>query len=260
MFLFLRPMSRFFVELSYNGTAYHGWQRQTTAISVQEVLEETLSKILRCPIIPVVGCGRTDTGVHASSYFMHLDLPDDVDIELLHYKWNHLLPSDISLHRFISVDEKAHARYDALNREYTYFIHGSKDSFKMPFSYYLWRELDAEAMQKAADLLIGKKDFNAFARAHGSQKTSICYVRKAYWHTEGSHWHFKIEADRYLRNMVRAIVGTLIEVGKGNLDVPGFQDVIDSKDRKKAGSSAPANGLFLSRIDYPYIQPLWRQV
>jgi len=253
-------MSRFFVELSYDGSQYHGWQRQSTAISVQEVLEEGLARLLRCPVIPVVGCGRTDTGVHASSYFMHLDLPDDTDIALLHYKWNHLLPPQISVHRFIPVHDKAHARFDATSREYRYFIHREKDSFKTPFSYYLWRDLDLNAMQEAASLLIGKKDFNAFARAHGSQKTSICDVRKAEWHIEDHKWYFIIEADRFLRNMVRAIVGTLLEVGMGKMSVDEFQKVIDSLNRKEAGSSAPANGLFLSRIDYTYIQPVWRQV
>jgi tRNA pseudouridine38-40 synthase len=247
-------MSRFFIELSYAGTAYHGWQRQITAISVQEIVEDGLAKVLRAGRITVMGCGRTDTGVHASSYFMHVDLPEETDISQLHYKWNHFLPSDISLHRFIPVHDKAHARYDATAREYRYHIHREKDSFKLPYSLYLWRELDLDSMQKAAALLIGKKDFNAFARSHGSQKTSMCDVRKAQWTTDGPYWTFTIEADRFLRNMVRAVVGTLLQVGMGKLTIEGFQKVIDNKDRKQAGSSAPANGLFLSRIDYPYIQ------
>ncbi len=253
MFLFLHPMPRYFVKLAYDGQAYHGWQRQKNAMSVQQVIEDSLSTILRTPSY-VIGCGRTDTGVHAKEYYLHVDLEAGLDLETVRFRWNQNLPPDIAIHDIIPVHEKAHARFDATAREYRYFIHRKKDAFSHGRSYLLRKNLDQEAMQEAAQELIGKKDFEAFARTHSDQKTSICDLKKASWTFLEDEWVFTIVADRFLRNMVRAIVGTLVEVGEHKLDLDAFREVILSKDRSKAGTSAPAQGLYLYRIDYPYLQ------
>lgn len=250
---------RCFLDLSYDGSAYHGWQRQPTAVSVQQVLEERLSDLLGEPTI-VVGCGRTDTGVHAAAFYAHFDWngtfgPRFEDWQQAAWKLNGMLPADIGIHRIFEVPERAHARFDAVERAYTYHVHTWKDPFLEGRSARVYQELDVPAMNAAAERLVFKGDFAAFCKAGGGQKTTICDVRKAEWTQPSAHsYRFDIVADRFLRNMVRAVVGTLLEVGKGRMEASHVQEIVDAADRNAAGASVPACGLYLSRVVYPFIQ------
>jgi tRNA pseudouridine38-40 synthase len=251
---FCRPIyevPRYFLHMAYKGTAYHGWQRQSNSITVQEVLEDVLRKINQ-QHTGVTGCGRTDTGVHAADFYAHVDLQTK-DTSNLAYQLNSVLPSDIAIYKVIPVAENAHSRFDATSRTYQYKIHHRKDPFFQEHSYYHQKPLDIEAMNTACNSLLGRKEFTSFARLHGAQRTDFCEVREAHWTSDGIHTLFTITADRFLRNMVRAIVGTLLDVGLGKLDRDGFDKVIQAKDRSAAGTSAPASGLYLSRVEYPYI-------
>lgn len=248
-------MQRYFVKLSYDGTNYSGWQRQENAVSVQQTLEKSLSTILRTEI-SMMGCGRTDTGVHASVFYAHFDVDEKLeDTEKLLFKLNRFLPPDIAVHEFIEVDEKAHTRFDAVEREYKYFVHFQKNPFLTKTSYLSFRNLDVKKMNQAAELLIKEGDFAAFCKAGSQNKSTICDVKVAVWKwiEEEERIVFTIRANRFLRNMVRAVVGTLFEVGMGNLTVDDFQEIIESKDRTNAGSSAAARGLFLSDVVYPFL-------
>lgn len=243
-------MPRYFVELSFKGTRYHGWQVQPNALSVQEVLETTFSTFMRQKI-EVTGAGRTDTGVHASFYVAHFDAdslpfaPADL-VE----KLNRFLPNDIALKSIREVDENLHARFSATRRTYQYFISRVKDPFTLDTSYpYLW-PLDVEAMNRAAEVLLQWEDFTSFSKLHTDVKTNNCRVTEAFWKEEGTQLVFTISADRFLRNMVRAIVGTLLEVGRGKLTRDGLIAILEKKDRSEAGTSAPPQGLFLSDIQY----------
>jgi len=245
-------MYRYFIQLSYKGTNYHGWQIQPNAISVQEVLVKAFSTILR-EEIEITGAGRTDTGVHAINFNAHFDS----SIENLHsddkfiFKLNSFLPKDIAVHKIISVTNEAHARFDATNRTYNYFIHQKKDPFLLESSSFVPQDLDLEAMNKASNLLFSFTDFTSFSKLHTDVKTNNCKITEAFWRQENHKLIFTISADRFLRNMVRAIVGTLLEVGKHKLTISDFTQIIESKNRSKAGVSVPAQGLFLSSIDYP---------
>jgi tRNA pseudouridine38-40 synthase len=242
---------RFFFELSYDGTDFFGWQKQPDQISVQETIELCLSKLFAKQKINITGCGRTDTGVHASKYFFHVDLPEKYEMNHLRYKLNGMLPASISIHRIFKVENDSHARFDAVLRTYHYFIHQKKSPFLDRYSLYFKKELDFEAMNTAASLLIGEKDFSSFAKVHTDVKTHICDVTYAAWKKlDNGQIQFTISANRFLRNMVRAIVGTLIEVGLGNVTIPEFEQIIKEKDRGKAGASAQAKGLFLADIHY----------
>lgn len=242
---------RYFMLLSYRGTNYHGWQRQPNAPSVQGELERVLSARLRSDV-EVTGAGRTDTGVHASYYVAHFDtevLIDDRDG--LCYHLNSMLPRDIAVRGIYPVANEAHARFDATEREYTYRIVSRKEPFCVETAWQYYVRLDIEAMNRAAAYLLEFDDFTSFAKLNSNNKTNICHVSHAEWRSEGAWSVFTIRADRFLRNMVRAITGTLVEVGRGKLSPDDFRHIIAARDLSLASSSAPAQGLFLSGIKYP---------
>lgn len=244
-------MQRYFIYFAYEGTNYHGWQIQPNGITVQECIIKALSTYLR-EEIEVTGAGRTDTGVHATLMVAHFDYSGELDLNLLTDKLNRLLPPDISVYQIRKVKPDAHARFDALSRTYKYYITTVKYPFNRHLKYKIHGSLDFEAMNKAAMTLFDYTDFTSFSKLHTDVKTNICSIKHAVWEKDGEHdWVFTIQADRFLRNMVRAIVGTLIEVGRGKLSIDGFKKVIEAKDRGKAGTSAPGHALFLVDIDYP---------
>ncbi|RXQ95750.1 tRNA pseudouridine(38-40) synthase TruA [Ancylomarina salipaludis] len=243
---------RYFIQLSYKGTNYHGWQVQPNAITVQEVLNKALSTILNQEV-NVVGCGRTDTGVHASDFMAHFDLNDirDVEAEKLVFRLNRFLPYDIAVKSMFPVHSEAHTRFDALARTYQYFITKDKNPFRSESHWTMTHQLDVDKMNEAAKLLFDYEDFTSFSKLHTDSKTNICKIYKAEWEDRGDELVFTVSADRFLRNMVRAIVGTLVEVGRGKLDMAGFRQVIESQNRSNAGTSVPGHGLFLCKIEYP---------
>ncbi|MBN1819692.1 MAG: tRNA pseudouridine(38-40) synthase TruA [Prolixibacteraceae bacterium] len=244
-------LQRYFIQLSYKGTNYHGWQVQPNATSVQEVMERALSTLLR-EEVAVTGAGRTDTGVHASFFVAHFDsVNSELDNEDFVYRLNNFLPNDIAVKKVWKVPVEAHARFDALSRTYKYFISREKDPFSEETTYRFLYPLNIEKMNKAAKCLFDYTDFTSFSKLHSDVKTNNCKVMFAEWKEEGSQLIFTIQADRFLRNMVRAIVGTLLEVGKGKIEIEDFKKIIDNKDRGLAGTSAPAHGLFLTEIGYP---------
>lgn len=245
---------RFFIELSYRGTNYCGWQRQPDAPSVQQALEDALSTLLRTPTT-ITGAGRTDTGVHATAAVAHFDAAVEPDI----YHLNALLPRDIAVRRVWQVADDAHARFDATEREYTYYITGEKDPFRHDTSWFFRGLLDVAAMNAAAAYLLGTQEFTTFSKLHSGNKTDVCTVFEAGFqpncHPEASFNEsrdliFTIKADRFLRNMVRAIVGTLVDVGRGKITPEQFAAALKAKDRRLAASSAPAQGLFLTAVKY----------
>jgi tRNA pseudouridine38-40 synthase len=246
-------MQRYFIQIAYRGTAYHGWQSQPNAPSVQETIERCFSKLFANNPIPIVGCGRTDAGVHAKSYYFHVELPQNWDVDQLCFKLNRMLPPDISAYQAFEVPSELHARFDAIKRTYRYFIHQQKDPFQQEMSWYFPQRLDFSAMNLAAERLIGTKDFGSFSKLHTDVKTNICTVFHAEWIESKGQWFFEISANRFLRNMVRAIVGTLIEVGLGKLNVEDIETIIEAKDRGEAAVSVPAHGLFLWEIAYPFL-------
>ena len=243
---------RYFLYLSYDGTAYHGWQRQPNGISVQEQLEKALSLLARQEIA-VTGAGRTDTGVHARLMVAHADMPFALtDTREWATRLNRVLPPDIAIARIVPVRPDAHSRFDALSRTYRYYIAGRKNPFTGAYRWVMNTDtLDIEAMNEAAGRLLLYTDFTSFSKLHTDVKTNNCRIAKAEWSREGDDRVFEITADRFLRNMVRAIVGTLVDVGRGKLSVDDFCRIIEAKDRCRAGSSAPGNALFLTDIVYP---------
>ena len=241
---------RYFVWFSYDGTAYHGWQIQPNGNSVQEELQRALSTLLR-EEISVTGAGRTDAGVHARQMVAHFDFSEAIDLEQLAYKLNRILPCDIAVDRVELVDDDMHARFSATSRTYHYYIHTKKDPFSRPYSAELHYELDFDKMNEAGRILMTYDDFGAFCKSHSDVKTTLCRVTKAEWvQTSETSWYFEITANRFLRNMVRAVVGTLIDVGRGRLTLDDFRKVIEGKRRTEAGESMPANALFLENIRY----------
>lgn len=244
-------MQRYFIQIAYRGTAYHGWQSQPNAPSVQETIEGCFSKLFGNQAISIVGCGRTDAGVHAKSYFFHVDLPHEWEESQLCFKLNRMLPADVSAFAAWKVSSDLHARFDAEKRTYRYFIHQQKDPFQQDQSWYFPQRLDFVAMNAAAQRLLGTKDFGSFSKLHTDVKTNICTVFHAEWIRSEDQWYFEISANRFLRNMVRAIVGTLMEVGLGKIQVEDIDQIIDAKDRGEAAVSVPAHGLFLWDILYP---------
>jgi len=254
------PTQRYFIELSYDGTAYHGWQSQYNAVSVQEVLNKTLSTVLREPI-ETLGCGRTDTGVHAKQFFAHFDtvkLSTNTDYYSLNSPLlksiNSVLPPDIALKRIIPVHPDAHARFDATSRSYEYHIHFDKDPFKNGYSWQLRDEPDLELMNQAAGIIMEYTDFSCFSKSNTQTKTNNCKITNAEWvRVDDKSIVFKISADRFLRNMVRAIVGTLLMVGHKEIEPEAIREIIQSKNRSNAGTSVPACGLYLTEVIYPYI-------
>lgn len=247
---------RFFIQLSYNGTNYHGWQIQPNAISVQETLTKALSVVLNKKDIEIMGAGRTDTGVHASQMFAHFDYENEIDSKTIVHKLNSFLPKDIAVSDIILVQENAHARFDAKLRTYEYKINLTKNVFLDELSWYYNKDLNIEAMNKAATLLMEHIDFQCFSKVHTDVNTFNCKITQAFWKEENNQLIFTISADRFLRNMVRSIVGTLVYVGLGKISKADFQTIIESKDRNKAGFSVPACGLYLTEIKYDYIKLL----
>jgi tRNA pseudouridine38-40 synthase len=245
-----KNMQRYFIQLSYDGTAYHGWQIQPNGISVQETVEKALSVVAR-EAVAVTGAGRTDAGVHASFYIAHFDTQNQhLDNDKIIHNLNCLLPADVAVHKVYKVHPEAHARFDALSRTYKYFIVKTKDPFLRQYAAKEARIPNLETMNQAAGKLFNYEDFTSFSRLGTDVKTNNCRVGLAEWADEGHRLVFTIRADRFLRNMVRAIVGTLLEVGFGKLSVEGFCKVIEAKDRGAAGASVPAKGLFLVDVGY----------
>jgi tRNA pseudouridine38-40 synthase len=266
---------RYFIELAYNGTNYHGWQTQPNAITVQQVLDKALAVLLRTPV-ETVGCGRTDTGVHASHLFAHLDIEVSmvdgplsidnpqttmanhglsiIDHALRARSLNALLPYDIAVKRIIPVHADAHARFDATLRSYEYHVHLEKDPFLHNLSWLVRDKPDVALMNEAAKIIMEYTDFSCFSKSNTQVKTNNCKVSRAEWVADGGKLVFHISADRFLRNMVRAIVGTLMMVGKGDIKPEEIRDIIESKNRSNAGTSVPACGLYLTEVKYPYIK------
>lgn len=245
---------RFFLQFSYNGTRYHGWQSQPNAITVQETLTKALSVVLNQEKMDIMGAGRTDTGVHARQMFAHFDYENSIDVKSTVHKLNSYLPKDIAVSDIIKVSENAHARFDATQRTYEYHINWTKNVFLDELSWYYAKPLNIEAMNEAANLLLNFTDFECFSKVHTDVNTFNCKITHAKWEGIGDQLIFTISADRFLRNMVRAIVGTLVYVGLGKISKSDFIAIIESKDRKKAGFSVPAHGLYLTQIKYDYIK------
>ena len=256
---------RYKIRLSYDGSAFCGWQIQNNARTVQGEIEKAASTLLGVAV-QVTGAGRTDTGVNAINYIAHIELPDEVSVEAAHlcYKLNAMLPREVTIHEVSVAEDEFHARFDATSREYHYFIHFCKDPFCEKYSYRMRYPLDIEKMNEAAALLLGEHDFSCFEKVGGNNTTSICNITEAGWSTyrpshielmgypyrEGDYIIFKVTANRFLRNMVRAIVGSLIEVGRGKKDPSWITELIASGNRSDAGSSVPGNALFFSGAEY----------
>lgn len=240
---------RFFLNVSYNGAAYHGWQRQANAHTVQEEIENGLSKILGAETA-ITGSGRTDTGVHAKMQIVHFDTDREMDSAQIQYKLNSILPDDISVNHCRPVQPEAHARFDAQERGYHYFINAKKNPFLVGQSYYFSHTLNVELMNEAAEKLLGKQDFESFSRVKTEVNNFICEIFTARWYWENDQLIFNVRANRFLRGMVRALVGTLLEVGRGKLTVEEFVSIIAAKDRTKAGRAVPPHGLYLSEVNY----------
>lgn len=252
---------RYFIELSYDGTNYHGWQVQPNAVTVQEVLDKALSTVLRTPI-ETVGCGRTDTGVHAKEFFAHFDFESIVsdDKTMVHglsamdktvRSLNSILPPDIAIKSIFPVVDEMHARFSATLRSYQYHIHFNKDPFKHGYSWLLRDEPDIDLMNQAAQIIIQYTDFSCFSKSNTQVKTNNCKISRAEWVRADGGIVFHISADRFLRNMVRAVVGTLLMVGRKEITPEGVREIINSKDRSNAGTSVPACGLYLTEVKYP---------
>lgn len=245
-------MNRYFLRLSYKGTLYHGWQVQANAKSVQSVVNDSLSQMLRKEI-QTLGCGRTDTGVHALDFFAHFDsdaLPGSYDRDFV-YHLNCVLPEDIAVKEIIPVREGAHARFDALSRTYQYHITHAKNPFLRNRAMFVRKNLDLDLMRQGSELLMTYSDFGCFSKNLTQVKTNICKITEATWEESGDDLVFTIKADRFLRNMVRAIVGTLLDLGKGKITLADLSRIIENKNRSEAGASVEAGGLYLVRIDYP---------
>ena len=259
---------RYFMRLSYRGAPYHGWQVQPHDVSVQELVEQALEQVLRAPT-PVTGAGRTDTGVNAAMMVAHFDVEQPIaDTALLVHQLNGILPLDIAVQAVGEVHNDAHARFDATSRTYKYFLHTAKSPFLYPLSWRTRPGLDFDLMNQAAQLLLDYTDFTSFSKLHTDVKTNNCRVTHARWtrcdcffdtkddeEQGGEQWVFTITADRFLRNMVRAIVGTLVEVGRHKITPAQFAEIIERRDRSAAGSSMPGHALFLWSITYPYPIP-----
>lgn len=243
---------RYFIEFAYKGTNYHGWQLQPDAISVQEVLTKATNLILK-DSFELVGAGRTDAGVHAAQMFAHFDSEVLIDFKEIVRKLNSYLPDDISVFRIFPVKTHAHARFDATARTYEYHINLKKDVFSKNLSWYQFRNLNIEKMNQAAKILLEYEDFECFSKTHTDVFTFNCTINQAIWEEKKDRLIFTISANRFLRNMVRAIVGTLINIGLEKIEVAEMRNIIESKNRGKAGFSVPAHGLYLTKVNYPYI-------
>ena len=249
-------MHRYFIHMAFDGRNYHGWQVQPNSLTVQEVLQHALSTLLRSEI-QVTGAGRTDTGVHAASFYAHFDLEDDLEGEVeipadqLVFKLNRFLPEDIVIFSIREVDSALHARFSATSRTYHYHISRRKPLFRRNYCHYLYGELDLEAIHDCCMILLEHEDFTSFSKLHTDVKTNHCDVVRAHWTEVAEGYRFEITADRFLRNMVRSIVGTMLDVGQGKISSSDFEAILEARDRSRAGQSAPAEGLFLVDVSYP---------
>lgn len=241
---------RYFLWIAYNGSEYHGWQMQPNGCSIQEEIENALT-VLYNDTIELVGAGRTDAGVHARQMVAHVDLPPVDNIQLLIKQLNGILPSSITIDQIKSVPDDAHARFDAISRTYEYWIITRKNPFYPQMAAAIYTALDFNAMNRAAAILLEYQDFTSFSKLHTDVKTNNCDIQEAYWEQRDERWIFTITANRFLRNMVRAIVGTLLQVGRGKLTEQEFRAIIEAKDRTKAGASVNPNGLYLTQVRYP---------
>ena len=254
---------RYFIELAYKGTNYHGWQYQPDADSVQETINKALSLLLKQEI-DIVGAGRTDTGVHAKQMYAHFDFDHEIESQKLVYKLNAFLPKDIVIFDIFKVANEAHSRFDATKRTYEYHIHTFKDAFENDNSWLHQLPLNVDKMNEACQILFKYNDFECFSKTHTDVRTFNCVIFEAHWQqleskadkmkSNGNRLVFTISADRFLRNMVRAIVGTMINIGLEKISLSDFEKIIESKDRGKAGFSVPAHGLYLTQIEYDYIK------
>jgi tRNA pseudouridine38-40 synthase len=244
--------TRYFIFISYKGTSYHGWQIQPNSLTVQKILDEALSIILS-EKISTTGAGRTDTGVHALYFCAHFDstLADLSGSKKFEFKLNQYLPKDISVNSIKKVSSDANARFSAISRTYKYYLSRTKDPFSDSSSWFLHGEINIKEMNKACKLLLNHSDFTSFSKLHSNTKTNICKIFNAFWEENENKLIFTIKADRFLRNMVRAIVGTMIDIGTGKTDISGLKEILNANDRCHAGKSAPAKGLFLVDIEYP---------
>ena len=246
----MEKMQRYFAEVSYHGAAYHGWQRQPNALSVQEVLELEMNKFL--PMQEgIVASGRTDTGVHCLQQFFHFDLPDGYDASDILFKLNKMLPHDIAVKEIRKVRRDAHARFDAIQRSYVYRISPVKDVFKYGLVWHFGAGLDLEKMNEAAHMLQTFEDFQSLSKVNTDVNHFLCTIHRALWYRTDEEIRFDISANRFLRGMVRTIVGTCVDIGRGHTKVSEFKNILESRDRKLAGPSAPAEGLYLSEVIYP---------
>jgi tRNA pseudouridine38-40 synthase len=243
---------RYFIKLAYNGTNYHGWQYQPNAASVQETMNKAFSTILNSEI-NLMGAGRTDTGVHAKEMYAHFDLETPFDIPNVIHKLNSFLPKDIVIYDIFPVDDEAHTRFDATKRTYEYHINTFKDAFLQEQSWYFHQKLDLDLMNEAAKSLLNHTDFQSFSKVNTDVNTFDCSIFEAYWKEDDGKLIFTISANRFLRNMVRSIVGTLINIGLHKITLDDFESIIESKNRDKAGFSVPAHGLYLTKIEYDYL-------
>lgn len=242
---------RYFLQLSYDGTHYHGWQTQQDEPTIQQSVEQALSLLLKTTT-QVTGAGRTDAGVHASFFVAHFDTPSPLtDPQHLCYKLNQILPADIAIHDCYPVRDQAHARFDATSRTYRYYISLSKSPFKQHYHVRIPYQLNVELMNQACRILFDYRDFSCFSKKGSQVKTNLCTIHYAHWEESAHTLVFTIQADRFLRNMVRAIVGTLLDIGRGKSNMQELRQIIESKDRCQAGASVQAKGLFLSHIAYP---------
>ena len=242
-------MIRYFIELSYDGQPYHGWQVQDNAVSVQGEILDVL-RIIVDKEVELMGCGRTDTGVHAKCFTAHMDINKEIDCDLIKYKMNGMLSNSIAIHRIFEVKEDMHARFSAKSRAYRYYMTLEKNPFQSSYAYYFNKDLDVDLMNKACKVLIGTQDFSCFSKSRTQVKTNICDVQEAYWVQQGNDLVFYVKANRFLRNMVRAIVGTCLEIGQKRKEVSFMIELIASKNRKIAGTSVPGHGLFLEEVVY----------
>jgi len=242
---------RYFIHLAYNGANYCGWQTQPKLPTVQLTLEQALTTLLRHPTA-IVGCGRTDTGVHASDFYAHFNATEEVDTRQLTFKLNSFLPDDIAIYEIFAVRDNAHARFDATARTYQYHVSDRRLPFKQGLYSRIYYSPNLELMNQGANLLMEYEDFTSFAKLHTQVKTNICHLSLAQWEEHEDEWVFTIRSNRFLRNMVRSVTGTLLDVGRGKLSLDGLRQIIERKDRCAAGVSMPPQGLFLTRVEYPF--------
>ncbi|MGQ9848140.1 MAG: tRNA pseudouridine(38-40) synthase TruA [Bacteroidales bacterium] len=241
---------RYFIEIAFDGTKYHGWQKQSNGISIQQVIEEKISLKLKNNIC-VIGCGRTDTGVHARQFFLHFDWHQRLVLEEFQHNLNRFLPDDIAVKSIHIVKPDAHARFSAVERTYKYYIETKKNPFNRQYSLEFTLPLNIDLMNRACELLLNNDDFTSFSKSHGGQHNNICKLTKCYWEKKDNQLIFTISSNRFTRNMVRSIVGTMIDIGREKISILQFKDIIESRNRRFAGQSVEAKGLFLEEVVYP---------